>query len=48
MVSEPVGSTHLRFGGTRVVEIIVCGYQRFFGVPDRIPDVTRSSGMVRR
>ena len=27
---------------------IVCGYRRLFGVPDEIPDITRSSGMVRR
>ena len=48
MVPEPVGSTHLRFGDTRVVMGIVCGYRMLFGVPDEIPDVMRSSGMVRR
>jgi hypothetical protein len=26
----------------------ICGYRKLFGVPDEIPDVTRSSGMVRR
>ena len=25
MVPEPIGSTHLRFGDARVVEILVCG-----------------------
>ena len=25
MIPEPVGSTHLRFGDARVVEILVCG-----------------------
>ena len=48
MVPEPVGSTHLRFGDARVVEILVCGNPKVVGVPDEIPDVTRSSGMVRR
>ena len=50
MSPEPVGSTHLRFGDARVVEILVCGnpYRKLFGVPDEIPDVTRSFGMVRR
>ena len=46
MILEPIGSTHLRFGDARVVEILVT--QKLFGVPDEIPDVTRSSGMVRR
>ena len=27
---------------------IVCCYRRLYGVPDEIPDVTRSSRMVRR
>ena len=45
MIPEPVGSTHLRFGDARVVEILVCGNAK---VPDDIPDVTRSSKMVRR
>ena len=48
MVAEPVGSTHLRFGDARVVMGIVCGYRKLFGVSDEIPDITRSSGMVRR
>ena len=48
MVPEPVGSTHLRFGDARVVMGIVCSYRRLFGVPDEIPDMTRSFGMVRR
>ena len=49
MVPEPVGSTHLRFGYARVVMgIDIRGYQMLFGVLDEIPDVTRSSGMVRR
>ena len=26
----------------------MCGYRRFFGVPDEITDVTRVSGMVRK
>ena len=48
MSPEPVGSTHLRFGDARVVEILVCGNPKMFGVSDEIPDVMRSSGMVRR
>ena len=48
MVPEPIGSTHLRFDDGRVVMGIVCGYKKLFGVPDEIPDVTRSSGMVQR
>ena len=48
MVPEPVGSTHLRFGDARVVEIMHVETRMLFGVPDEIPDVTRSSGMVRR
>ena len=48
MIPEPIGSAHLRFGEARVVEILVCGYRMLFGVPDEIPNVTRSSGMVRR
>ena len=46
MVPELVGSTHLRFGGARVVMGIVCGYRRLFGVLDEMPDVMRNSGMV--
>ena len=48
MSPEPVGSTHLRFGDARVVEIYAYGNPMLFGVPDEIPDVTRSSKMVRR
>ena len=48
MIPEPVGSTHFRFVDARVVMEIVCGYRRLFGVPDEIPDVTRSFEMVRR
>ena len=49
MSPEPVGSTHLRFGDARVIEILVCGNPKpLFGVLDDIPDVTTSSGMVRR
>ena len=46
MVPEPIGST-----GSVTLELlweIVCGYRMLSGVPDEIPDVTRSSGMVRR
>ena len=48
MSPEPVGFTHLRFGDARVVEILVAVTRKLFGVPDEIPDVTRSSGMVQR
>ena len=48
MSPEPIGSTHLRFGDARVVEILVCGKKKLFGVPDEIPDIARSSEMVRR
>ena len=48
MVPEPVGSTHLRFDDARVIEILYAVTRKLFGVPDEIPDVTRSSGMVRR
>ena len=48
MIPEPVGSTHLRFDDARVIREVVCGYRMLFGVPDEIPDVTRSSIMVRR
>ena len=48
MTPEPVGSTHLRFDDARVIGKVLCGYRMLFGVPDEIPDVTRSSGMVRR
>ena len=34
MSAEPVGSTHLRFGDARVIEILVCGN----------PKVVRSPG----
>ena len=48
MVPEPVGSTHLRFDDARVIGKYVRGYRMLFGVSDEIPDVMRSSGMVRR
>ena len=48
MFPEPIGSTHLRFGDARVVEIKYAVNRKLFGVPDEIPEVTRSSGMVRR
>ena len=46
MSPEPVGSTHLRFGDARVVEILVCGNPKEFGVPDEIGDMTRSLEMA--
>ena len=48
MVPEPVGSTHLRFDDARVVMgiSVYAETRKLFGVPDEIPDVTRSSGMV--
>ena len=48
MSPEPVGSTHLRFSDAGVVEILAYGNPKVFGVPDEIPNVTRSFGMVRR
>ena len=38
MSPEPVGSTHLRFGDARVIEILVCGN----------PKVVRSPGLDPR
>ena len=48
MVPEPVGSTHLRFDDARVIKEVCMWLRMLFGVPDEIPDVTRSSGMVQR
>ena len=48
MVPEPVGSTHLRFDDARVIKEVCMWYRMLFGVPDEIPDVTRSPGMVWR
>ena len=48
MTPEPVGSTHLRFDDARVIGKVCTQLTNVFGVPDEIPDVTRSSGMVRR
>ena len=48
MSPEPVGSTHLRFSDARVVEILVYGTEKLFGVLDEIPDVMRSLRMVGR
>ena len=35
MSPEPVGSTHLRFGDARVVEILVCGNPKVVQSPGR-------------
>ena len=35
MIPEPVGSTHLRFGDARVVEILVCGNPKVVRNPER-------------
>ena len=48
MIPEPIGSTHLGSVTLELLWEIVCSYRMLFGVPDEIPDVTRSSGMVRR
>ena len=49
MIPEPVGSARLTFGDDRVVYgICDVGDRMLFGVPDEIPDVTRSLGMVER
>ena len=48
MTPEPVGSTHLRFDDARVIGKVCTRYRMLFGVPDEIPDITRSSRMVRR
>ena len=48
MIPEPVGSTHLRFGDARVVMGISVQLPNVVQSPDEIPDVMRSSGMVRR
>ena len=48
MIPEPIGSTHLRFGDARVVTGISVQLPNVVRSLDEIPDVTRSSGMVRR
>ena len=48
MSPEPVGSTHLRFGDARVVEILAYSNRKVVRSPDEILDVTMSSGMVQR
>ena len=35
VILEPVGSTHLRFGDARVVEILVCGNPKVVRSPRR-------------
>ena len=35
MSPEPIGSTHLRFGDARVVEILVCGNLKVVRSPGR-------------
>ena len=35
MSPEPVGSTHLRFGDARVIEILVCGKPKVVQSPGR-------------
>ena len=37
MSPEPVGSTHVRFGDARVVEIYVCGNQKVVRSPGGDP-----------
>ena len=48
IVLEPVGSARLTFDDDLYYELCVFGDRSLFWVPDEIPDVTRSSGMVRR
>ena len=40
--------THLRFDVEMVELEYGMEFEYLFGVPDEIPDITRSSGMVRR
>ena len=46
IVLEPVGSAHLKFDDGYIMSLCVLMYQRLFGVPDVITDMTRSLEMV--
>ena len=51
MILEPVGSTHLRFGDARVVEILVCGnpIEQGIGIPtieSRASNILMTKGIV--
>ena len=46
IVLKPVGSARLTFGDDLYYEFCVLMYQRKFGVPDMITDMTRSLEMV--
>ena len=46
IVLEPVGSARLKFGDSYIMSLYVLMYQRLFGVPDVITDMTRSLEMV--
>ena len=46
IVLEPVGSARLMFDDDQDYELCDLMYQRLFGVPDEIGDMTRSLEMV--
>ena len=46
IVLEPIGSARLTFDDDMYYELCDLMYQRFFGVPDMITDMTRSLEMV--
>ena len=46
IVLEPVGSARLKLDDSYIMSLCVLMYQRLFGVPDEIGDMTRSLEMV--
>ena len=48
IVLEPIGSARLTFIDDIVLRVMYVSDRMLFEVPDKITDMTRNSGMVRR